>query len=143
MMKEVLIFLSINGGKSEEFTFKLDDSLYENLEGVYKERSKDKDFDNDKFWDWLKASDEDLAKAIEGAIVKELSRYCFDDDVFNDFVEGFAGYDQSFPLCDLHFNYLTAEGKITDRHLDCAKAVIYDDNVFDCDFSEAFGEEIS
>lgn len=39
-MKEVFIFLSINGGESEEFTFKLDDSLYERLEGVYKECSK-------------------------------------------------------------------------------------------------------
>lgn len=141
-MKEVLIFLSINGGKSEEFTFKLDDSLYENLEGVYKERSKDKDFDNDKFWGWLKTSDEDLAKAVESAIVKELSRYCFEDDLFNDMFEDFVGYDRSFPLCDLHFNYLTAEGKITDRHLDCAKAVIYGDNIFDCDFSEAFREKI-
>lgn len=28
------------------------------------------------------------------------------------------------------------------RCLDCAKAVIYDDNIFDCDFSEAFREKI-
>lgn len=141
-MKEVFIFLSINGGESEEFTFKLDDSLYERLEGVYKECSKDKNFDNDKFWGWLKTSDEDLAKTIESAIKEELSHYCFEDDLFNDMVEDFVGYDQSFPLCNLHFNYLTAEGKITDRHLDCAKAVIYGDNIFDCDFSEAFREKI-
>ena len=138
MMKDVLIFLGINGGECGEFTFGLDDSLFEKLEKTYKAQSKDKDFDNDKFWGWLKASDEDLANAVEGAIVKELSRYCFDDDVFNDFVEGFVGYDQSFPLCDLHFDYLTAEGKKTSRHLDCAKVVVYNDNVFDCDFSEAF-----
>ena len=141
-MKEVLIFLSINGADSEEFAFELDESLYGKLEGVYKERSKDKSFDNDMFWGWLKTSDEDLAKAVESAIVKELSRYCFEDDLFNDMVEDFVGYDQSFPLRDLHFDYLTAEGKHTFRHLDCAKAVIYDDNVFDCDFSEAFREEI-
>lgn len=137
-MKDVLIFLGINGGESGEFTFELDDSLFEKLERTYKAQSKGKDFANDGFWGWLKASDEGLAKAVEGAIMEELSRYCFDDGLFNDFVEGFAGYDQSFPLCDLHFDYLTAEGKKTFRHLDCAKAVIYNDNVFDCDFSEAF-----
>ena len=83
-----------------------------------------------------------MAKTIESAIKEDLSHYCFEDDLFNDMVEDFVGYDQSFPLCDLHFNYLTAEGKITDRHLDCAKAVIYGDNIFDCDFSEAFREKI-
>ena len=137
-MKEIVIGLNINGGIEEEFSFSLDDENASHLEQLYRSRSQQDGFKNEDFWPNLKKEDEQLYKTICNAIVDELYKYIFNDDQFSFCDDDDIDLNVQFPLYDLHFDYLTSEGKKTMRHMDCTKAVIYDDNVFNCDFEYTF-----
>ncbi len=134
MTELITIGLSINGGKSEEFSFRLDAEVAERIERVYRERVGRDGLDNTQFWSVLNRDHADLAAVVERAIVDSLKDCLFNDD----FCLDECNPDSCFPLCDLHFDYLTAEGKVTLRHLNCARGIIYYDNVYDCDFSFSF-----
>ena len=92
------------------------------------------------FWSKLRTSHPKLAKEIIKAINNEIAtHYISEDDRIPDIEENEVGRAEDyFPLCDLHFDYLTDDGEKTMRHLDCTKYIIYDDNEYDCDFSASF-----
>lgn len=142
--KNITIGLSINGSELEEYPFDIDEELADTLERLYREESAKPDFDNDKFWQTLETQHTDVADSIRNAIEESFAEYIFTDDwifayKYSDGQEArFVDPNCLFPLADLHFDYLTAEGKPTLRHFYCEKYVIYDDNKFDCDFSESF-----
>ena len=140
-MKSVYLWLSINKGEFDQLTILLDDKAASKVEEIYHEQSKKDDFDNDLFWTNLKASHPELADAIIQSIITEIAdHYIFEDD----FWCGVDDYPECyFPLCDLHFDYLTADRKITIRGPECKRCVIYDDNEYDCDFSMSFDSEES
>ena len=138
MGKNILIFLSINKGLYEEFEFSLDSKVYLRLKDIYFEEKSRPDFDNAAFWSGLNSRYTEVAEKVKAAIVEELRHYIFEDDFYE--IEDVRP-DDCFPLADLHFDYLTANGEKTMRHLDCAKCVIYDDNEFDCDLSISFEME--
>ena len=136
-MKEIIITMSINGGEGDEFPFNLDDEKAERLEELYREGIRLKRFDNTEFWNYLQHNEEELAGNIKDAILNEIATsYIFSDVGFH-YPDDFRP-DECFPLWDLHFDYLIDKGEKTLRYGNCSKAVIYDDNTFDCDFSEAF-----
>lgn len=137
-MKAMLIYLSINHGDYDEFEFSLEGNAYDQVEKAYQEESSKKGFENEKFWSNLKVFNPELADTIVKAINEELTHYIFEDDWIPD-VEGEGRAELYFPLYDLHFDCLTADGKITMRGApDRAKCIIYDDNVYDCDFTASF-----
>lgn len=142
--KYIDIGLSINGSEFEEFDLRLDGELAIRLEKIYREESAKVDFDNATFWQKLKANHADMADSIRKAIVEKLTGYIFTDEWVPENIQSDRHEVETvdpntlFPLADLHFDYLTADSKPTIRHLDCEKCVIYDDNEFDCDFSESF-----
>jgi len=138
-MKTLFIYLSINHGDSEEFEFPIDEKTYAQVKDAYCEASSKDGFENEKFWSNLKSAFPDTAEAIVKAINEELVHYIFEDDWIPD-IDGEGCAENYFPLYDLHFDGLTADGDITMRGApDCAKCIIYDDNVYDCDFSASFG----
>ena len=138
MEKILTISLSINGEEGDEFTISLDSEIYDRLEQIYREESSRESFVESEFWKWLKAEHSELAQAVRKAIEEELSHYIFEDDYYD--FEG-PRPDECFPLADLNFDYLTADGKRTMRHFNCTQAVIYSDNDYDCDFSYSFFDE--
>ena len=135
--KDLYIFLSINKGLYEEFEFSLDSKVCLRLKEIYFEEKSRPDFDNAAFWSGLNIRYTEVAEKVKAAIVEELRHYIFEDDLYE--IEDVRP-DDCFPLAVLRFDYLTADGEKTLRHLDCTKCVIYDDNEFDCDFSESFDE---
>lgn len=142
--KYIDIGISINGLDFEEFDLRLDGELATRLEKIYREKLGNADFDNTKFWQALKANHADMADSIRKAIVESLQEYIFTDDWIPEGIQNgrheVENIDPNtlFPLADLHFDYLTSDGKPTLRHFNCEKCIIYDDNEFDCDFSESF-----
>lgn len=142
--KYIDIGLSINGSEFEEFGLSIEEGLAERLKNIYRAESAKNDFDNTKFWQTLETHHAEIADSIRKAIVETLTEYIFTDDwIPQDIQSGWYEVENVdpnalFPLVDLHFDYLTADGKPTLRHLNCEKCVIYDDNKFDCDFSESF-----
>lgn len=144
--KYINIGLSINGSEFEEFDLSIDEGLASRLENIYREESAKADFDNAMFWQTLKSNHAETADCIRKAIVETLTEYVFTDDWIPEGIQNGKHEVESvdpnnlFPLADLHFDYLTADGKPTLRHLNCEKCVIYDDNKFDCDFSESFDQ---
>lgn len=139
-MKELIITMSINGGEGDEFSFYLDNEKAEQLEKIYREGIRLKRFGISEFWNYIEHNEEDLANNIKHAILEELTTsYIFSDDGFHyDLTNEDVRPDECFPLCDLHFVYLTDEEEITDRYVNCVKTIIYSDNTFDCDFSCTF-----
>lgn len=141
---DITIGLSINGAEFEEYPLDIDEELAETVEQLYREESAKTDFDNTKFWQTLETHHAEIADSIRKAIVETLTEYIFTDDwIPQDIQSGWHEVENVdpntlFPLVDLHFDYLTADGKPTLRHHNCEKCVIYDDNKFDCDFSESF-----
>ena len=135
IMEELEFSLSINKGEFEDFSISLAPQAFNQLKDIYLEESAKEDFDDRTFWPYLKAKHSDLSKVITEAIAKELSRYIFEDGLY-----GMDNQrpDNCFPLCDLYFDYLTANGEKTMRHLNCEKCVIYDRNEYDCDFTGSF-----
>lgn len=144
--KYIDIGLSINGSDFEEFGLCLDEELAIRLENFYNEESAKANFDNATFGQTFETQHKEVADSLRKVIVESLTEYIFTDDwILTDFQSSNLEVENVdpntlFPLADLHFDYLTSDGKPTLRHFNCEKCIIYDDNEFDCDFSESFDQ---
>lgn len=128
------VVLSINGRDGEPFTFWLHNDKIERLKQLYVEWAQQDGYQCSNFWNRLQCEECELAFDIEKSIYDELADLIPIGDQFND-----KHFQKDwYPLRDLHYDYMNAEGEKVQNGIDAEMVTFNPDNVFECDFTDTF-----